>query len=732
MAVLRATNVFVAILFLIVATASAAQTPLAQADNPHTDLEIYGHADRLAGGASVLLALRFTPTPGWHTYWINYGDSGKAPALRWTLPEGWAAADPLYPVPERIPVGPLMNYGYKGPASLLVELTPPADYEGGSVPVDLKSEWLVCEEICIPESASLSFHLKPDNIVADPVGREFVLEAQAALPVDSPWAASAQMNDEAFRLRLDLPAEEAELIESAYFFPHQEGLLDYTAEQVVAHGPDGLSMTVPRPGYPADSERVSGVLVIENAAGSTEGFRLSAPLNGTDALAATSTGTSGSGFAAFGGGSAAAPLELSFGTAILFALLGGLLLNLMPCVFPILSLKAFSLITAHGTGEAAARRDGLAYTAGILVSFGVVGGVLIALRAAGAEIGWGFQLQSPAIITGLALLLFVVGLNLAGLFELPSRLGSLGQELTERSGTSGAFFTGVLATVVATPCTAPLMAPALGFAIFQPALVALAIFLSLGLGLALPYLLVAMVPAMRRLLPRRPGAWMLRFKQFLAFPMFLTAIWLVWILAQQAGPDAVALALTLMVASGFLIWLWRSAFGTTTALARGGAAAATLALLAGLFYFGQGVIPSKSDAGQPGAEMRRSNLEERLGVDAWTPARVEELRAEGRPVFVYFTAAWCITCKVNERVAMADPQVAAHIRDNDIAVLKADWTNQDDKIARELARFGRSGVPLYLFYPGNGNAPSLLPQVLTPANMLEAFEQADAAARASS
>lgn len=727
MAYLRSATTLIVILFALAAAGTGSAAPLARVDNPHTDLEIFAHAEALAPGKPIRLALRFTPTPGWHTYWINYGDSGKPPELRWTLPGGWRVADPLYPAPERIPVGPLMNYGYEGPASLVVEMTPPADYAGGPVAVALEAQWLVCEEICIPENGELSFTLDPGEIGSDPSARTALFEAEAALPSDAPWPVAAAMDDEDFRLSVDLPAEEAGLVETAYFYPHQEGLLDYTGEQRLTRTASGLALTVPRPGYPMDAERVSGVLVIENAAGREEGFRLSAPLAKSAALAATS---GGAGLMGFDGGAAGGALSMSIFTAIIFALLGGMFLNLMPCVFPVLSLKAFSLIKAHGAGEVSARRDGLAYTAGILTSFGLVGGALIALRGAGAEVGWGFQLQSPAIITGLALLLFVVGLNLAGQFELPSRLSGLGQGLTERSGLPGSFFTGVLATVVATPCTAPLMAPALGFAIFQPAPVAIAIFLSLGLGLALPYLLVSMSPAVRRLLPK-PGPWMVRLRQFLAFPMFLTATWLVWVLAIQAGPDAVALALALMVAIGFFIWLWRMAAGGGRRL-RGAAAVMTLLLLGGALHFGQGAFQTDRGDGNAGHGPAEGSLAERLGVEAWSPVRLAELRAEGRPVFVYFTAAWCITCKVNERVAMDDADVISHIRKNEIAVLEADWTNDDETIARELARFGRSGVPLYLFYPSGGGEPVLLPQVLTPSNLVEAFEQAERTSVASS
>jgi len=708
---------------LCAATAVAASAePLARIDNPQTDVAIFSESETVAPGEPVWIAIRFTPTPGWHTYWINYGDSGKAPDFRWQLPEGWQIGEPVYPVPERIPVGPLMNYGYDGPASLLVTLTPPADLPEEPIRVGLTANWLVCEEICIPESGEVAFTLAAGGGSPDPAVKEVFSRARAALPGAGPWPAKAALNEEAFQLTVDMPADEARLIENAYFFPHQDGLLDYTAEQALSAGAEGLSLTVPRPGYPVDAERVTGVLAVENAAGDREGFRIAASISPGDTLTAAAASTGGGPTLGFGGTDGAGPLELSLGTALFFALIGGMILNLMPCVFPVLSLKAFSLIKAHGAGEAAARRDGLAYAAGILASFAVVGGLLLGLRAAGTEVGWGFQLQSPAIITALALLLFVVGLNLAGLFEMPARFAGVGQGLAERSGTGGAFFTGVLATVVATPCTAPLMAPALGFALVQPPATALAIFLSLGLGLALPYLAVTFIPALRRILPR-PGPWMVRVRQLLAFPMFLTAVWLLWVLAQQAGPNGVAFALSAMVAAAFLIWLGRTLRGGSR-VARGGLAATALALIAAFAYLGEGTFRADSAAGGAGPSEAASDFKTKLGIEPWSRARVDALRSEDRPVFAYFTAAWCITCKVNERVALNDSDVAAYVRENDIAVLEADWTNQDDEIARVLERFGRSGVPLYLFYPAGAAEPAILPQILTPGSLIAAFEQA--------
>lgn len=677
------------------------EEPVARVDNPQTLTEVFLERGATRAGEPLALAVRFTPAEGWHTYWENYGDSGKAPWFEWSLPEGWRITGPLYPVPETIPVGPLMNYGYHAPQTLLFSLVPPADAAPGRVPVGMFSEWLVCEEICIPETGDFAFSVGIGDGAAEPLAPELFSAARAALPNPSPWSASARMSERTFEIALAMPAEDAALVTDAHYFPIEDGLLDYAKPQAVARDARGLVLTIARPGYAPEMERATGLVVVENAAGQREGFEVAADIVLDPSVRPAE------------GGAAGAGAGLAVWQAALFALLGGVLLNLMPCVFPVLSLKAFGLIRSHGAGEAAARRDGLAYTAGIVASFLALAGLFLALRGAGAQIGWGFQLQSPPVVAGLALLLFVIGLNLAGMFDFGARFAGIGQGLTEKKGSAGSFFTGVLATVVATPCTAPFMAAALGYAVFQPVPVALAVFFALGLGLALPYLAISFLPAVRRLLPR-PGAWMEAFRQFLAFPMFLTAAWLLWVLAQQAGPDAVALALAAMIATAFAIWLWRlgARLGTT---GRASAAAVALALGFAIVHAGDEILRVEGSAG---ASASSANFEAALGVEPWSRERVAALRAEGRPVFVYFTAAWCITCKVNERVALADPDVIRAVEAGKVAVLKGDWTNQNADIAAVLARFGRNGVPLYLHYPAGAAEPEILPQVLLPETLI--------------
>ncbi len=696
----------IALLLLLFAPLSGrAAAPVARVDNPHTRVEVFAETATVKAGEPLWVAVRFAPTPGWHTYWKNYGDSGKEPGLHWQLPAGWNAAAPLYPVPERIPVGPLMNYGYERPQSLLVALTPPPDAAAGPVRIGLDAEWLVCEEICVPEDGQFRFGIAVGETAGPPSAPDVFAAARAALPRPSPWTATARMSPEALRLDIDMSASEAALVADAYFFPLDDGLIDYAAPQKLMLSDAGLVLAMVRPGDAPEMAEMRGVLAITNAHGDREGFSLSAPIVSDPAL--TVAGTTG--------------VELGLWVAVLFAFLGGMILNLMPCVFPVLSLKAFALVRAHGAGAAAARRDGLAYGAGIVTSFLVVAGVFLALRSAGAAIGWGFQLQSPWVVTSLALILFVLGLSLAGFVTLGARLSGLGESLATKGGLRGAFFTGVLATVVATPCTAPFMAPALGYAVFQPTPVALAVFLSLGLGLAAPYLLLAFVPGLQRLLPK-PGPWLETFRQFLAFPMFLTVIWLLWVLGQEAGSEAVALALLAMLGTGFLIWLWRAGvrFGM---LGRGAVAMLGLALAIPFVHAGNDLFASGIASGA-GASRTVADFKQALGVEPWSPERVDALRAEGRPVFVYFTAAWCITCAVNERITFDNAKVAAFVSERGIAMLEADWTNEDPRITKALARFGRNGVPLYLYYPKGARAPVILPQILTPDIFMSRIEAA--------
>lgn len=652
--------------------------------NENTRAELVAEAASIAPDQTVWLAFTLTPREGWHTYWRNPGDSGATNILEWRLPAGFSAGEIAWPAPELIAVGPLMNYGYKGPATLLIPITAPAGLAGETVEIGLSAEWLVCDVICVPEMGDFALTLRVGGGAADPAHRQLFADARARLPQPLPFAVTAHLDNQSVIFDLPMGAFAANQVREAYFYPAEEGFIAYAAAQSLTDSADGTRLTAARAKMAMPVSHAVGVLSLTPRDGPRQAFEVDVPL--VAAVVAD---------------------DMPVLQAVLFALLGGLLLNLMPCVFPVLSLKALALVRLSEHTPGAARADGLAYTAGVVSSFLVVAAALIAVKGAGEAVGWGFQLQSPVFVLAMALILFAVGLSFTGLFSLGTVFAGLGQGLAERKGPAGSFFTGVLATLVATPCTAPFMAPALGFALTQPALLGLVIFAALGFGLALPYLLISFLPPVARLLPK-PGAWMETFQQFLAFPMFLTVIWLVWVLGRQTGATVSALALVGMVALAFAIWAWRRVGGLT---GRGLAIAASGAwlILAAQFLASMTPDPASSQA--------------EIAYEAYSEARVAELRAAETPIFVNFTADWCITCLVNERVALSTPEVVEFFRSRNIHALKADWTNRSPEIAGKLAEFGRSGIPLYLFYAPLSPEPLILPQVLTPGMVVEKIDE---------
>ncbi|MCP5155913.1 MAG: thioredoxin family protein [Ectothiorhodospiraceae bacterium] len=692
--------------------------PPPRASTPHVTATLLGEAGTIAAGEPFWLAVRFEIAPGWHTYWRNPGDSGLPTRVDWTLPAGFTA-DPIeWAVPSRLPFGPLVNYGYSDEVVHLVRVTPPASLapdETLTLVGDVS--WLACADVCIPESATVGLRLATAaDTRPDPDQRAAFATARARLPDPRGPAATLVDRGEVLELELDLDLPSSNV--SAYFFPFENGVVDHAAAQRIEPTAAGARLLMRRGAIaPERLASFDGVLVLGDAAHASSGLALrptviSGPaLDPSVARSLTATevprpdpGTRP---------------RMAPSLALLFAFLGGVILNLMPCVLPVIFIKGLGLLRSAAAGGGAVRAHGLVYTAGVLVTFGLLGGALVALRAAGSEIGWGFQLQSPAIVGLLALLMFAIGLNLAGALTIGTgTIAGAGQSLADRAGLAGSFFTGALAVVVATPCTAPFMAAALGFALTAPAPLALGVFLALGLGLASPYLLISLVPALVRLLPR-PGAWMVRLKELLAFPMFATAAWLAWVIGAQAGPNGVGLLLAAMIALAFVAWLLR-------VRPRAGAPRLAANLLAGLTAIAAvGAVgtlapdATASPGGAPGAERATSDT-------VWKPysrAALDRLRADGRPVFLNMTADWCITCLVNERTALATDAVRDAMRARDVAYLKGDWTNRDPEISALLASFDRSGVPLYVLYPptSSGREPVVLPQILTESTMLEAL-----------
>ena len=655
----------------MLALLSPAAAALAQApDQKHIATQFIAETDTPAAGSSVSLAIRMTPEPGWHGYWKNPGDSGMEPSVQWTLPAG-AVAGPLeYPVPGRLIVGGLMNYVYEGPYALLLKLEVPDGLAPGTpLPIRGKFDYLVCtKEVCVPESADLALDLSVGAPGTAPARRAAFDGFRQALPKPLSSEARFEWSDGRFRLLIPLPATAGE--EDPYFFPLTDGAIAYAAQQQVIRNGDALIVETQAGGQQPSA--VDGVLRL----GDGYGLSLTAQPGAVPAAAAD---------APWQGVSAIL-------VALAGAVLGGLLLNVMPCVFPILSLKALSLARAGGD-EAGARREALAYTAGAVSICLALGAAVLALRAGGTAAGWAFQLQDPRVILLLLLLVTAIALNLAGLFELPS-IG-LGGTLASAGGASGAFWTGALAAFVATPCTGPFMAAALGAALVLPLPAALAVFAGLGLGLALPFLILGFVPAARRRLPR-PGPWMNSFRQILSVPMFLTALALAWVLGRQSGVDGMTIGLAAALFLGLALWWVGRRHGEGPGWLR--FAPATAAAVAGLLLLpvgNQGQATASPLMGEPFSE-----------------ARLAALRQEGRPVFAYFTADWCITCKVNEKTVLQREDVSSAFAQDKVAVLVGDWTDGDAAIGRFLESQGRSGVPLYIYY-APGKPPEILPQLLT-------------------
>ena len=639
-------------------------------------------------GSTIQVALRTVLDDKWHTYWRNPGDSGEPVQIEWRLPEGASAGEIVWPLPAAIPTGPLINYGFEGIPYFPVEITLPAGaQEGEMVIIDAGVYYLVCYDVCIPESADLSLQV----LVGEPElnGRwdSAIKRALSEAPRRGQVKSGVTKDGETVRYSFtNLPKGD---FVNAVFFPNDMGVIKPSEPQTPSIGADGLEIAVGAE-YAWNStlpETYEGVLRFTQN-GQAVGVIVNSVVGQPVDIGKTSAPSPKS---AVGG--------ITLWSAVIGAFLGGLILNLMPCVFPIISMKALSLTKVAHEDRSVMRREAHLYTAGVMVTFLLLTVVLLALKAAGTQIGWGFQLQSPIVVGFLALLIFAVGLNLLGVFEFGTKLQNTGSSLVAKGGNSGAFFTGALAVVVATPCTAPFMAPAIGYAMAQPAAIMLAVFMALGIGFAVPFLLLGYMPKLLNKLPK-PGPWMVRFKEFLAFPMLATAIGLVWVLSQQSGADGVLKVLIAMLLLGFAIWCWK----------RAGSFAKTLALLSLLGAF---VLPFQLtlDASAKGVSLESDGYEKL----AWSPELVAERRAAGQNVFVDFTAAWCVTCKVNERVVLERGNVKQIFQDSNTVFLVADWTNKNDEIARELAVHGRSGVPLYLVYRAGNNDvnPLILPQVLT-------------------
>jgi thiol:disulfide interchange protein/DsbC/DsbD-like thiol-disulfide interchange protein len=671
--------------FALVSSAHAAPV-----QTPHVEAELVSAVRSIEAGKPFIVALRLKHDQHWHTYWKNPGDSGMATAVEWTLPAGFSASPIQWPTPQRIPILPLANFGYEGEIYLLTEIHVPADpAPNRAISLEAKAEWLVCKEICLPGGATFSMSLPVATGAAEDDPRWGSLLAQARSELPRPlngWTADVSQASADILIRLKPPRADVPAIRRVVFFPEEDGIIENAAEQKLSRDGDHWVLRVAAAQGIGSLTAVDGLLVAEPGWG--EG------MYGATAQVSLPVTASAPDFA---------PGRLTLLVAVGLALAGGLILNLMPCVFPVVSIKVLGFVEqARGDGRQL-RLHGLAFASGVLVCFWAVAGALLLLRSGGAALGWGYQLQSPLVITALAVLFFVLGLNLSGLFELGTRLQVLAGSVDGGHGYRGSFLSGLLATVVATPCTAPFMGAALGYALAQPAGSSMLVFTALAVGMAAPYVVLSLSPALARRLPR-PGRWMQTFKQLLAFPLYLTVIWLTWVLGKQQGLDG---AIRLLAGLVFLAaGLWAlGRWGMPSISARGRALARAAAIALALTAIAVAWPGESARARAPASDQR------------WQPYSTAALRAAqaaGKPVFVDFTAAWCVTCQVNKRLVLESEPIRRGFEQKHVTLLRADWTSRDTGIAAALAGLGRSGVPVYALYAADaGASPRLLPEILT-------------------
>jgi thiol:disulfide interchange protein DsbD len=705
-------------------TARAASSSF-DADHVHVQLVIpFGNLNR---GESAFAGLYFKLEPGWHIYWKNPGDAGEPPHIQWTLPKGITAGPMQFPAPKRLPLGPLMDFGYEDEVLFPLVLNVAQTVKTGPVLLHANVDWLVCRESCIPGKAELevsrAIPSTPSEIVSLISDSQLYNHLIGRLPKPFPanYKAVFQPATTGFRLTVETGQRETQ----AEFFPEDENILDNPAPQKLTPTANGLILDLKKDAsLTANPPQLRGVLELSGG----RNYEIVALPPGETATAASvgepsdkhaSGANAPSGLCQSMYGLKPVPFTSQSPSPFWFALLratglaflGGLLLNLMPCVFPVLFLKGLALVNSGNEERAKLRAHGFVYAAGILVSFWALVAVLLGLRAAGATLGWGFQFQSPVFLSLMAALLFFLGLSLAGQFEIGLTLTSAGGALAQKHGYTGSFFTGVLAVVVATPCTAPFMGAAIGYALSASPAVTFAVFTALALGLAAPYVALTLHPAWTRVLPK-PGAWMEVLRQAVAVPIFATVIWLAWVLAQAYGAGVLAALLAsflLLAIAGWFLGRWP--------------ARRWAAIVAALILLGVIVLSVFASRELVIASETSSPPEVQGQWQPWSEAAVRHSLAAGQPVFVDFTAAWCLSCQVNERVALNRPEVQQDFQAANVALLRADWTRHDESITQALTALGRSGVPAYALYAPGQSEPRLLPEVLTPGIVTDALSK---------
>jgi thiol:disulfide interchange protein DsbD len=682
------------------AIAGAASAPVR---TDHLQSRLVADATAAVPGTPLTLGLLLEHDPHWHTYWRNPGDSGLPTEIELTLPDGVVAAPIAWPHPQRFVLSDIVNFGFGGRRLLPITLTIPAGYSASTLPVRAAAKWLICEVECIPGKAEYAFEL--------PVATQATVDARwsgdfdaarADLPRDSTARLAVAESADAVVLTVQ-GLEDAATPAQWTWFPEVPEVVANGATPQWQRTADGWQARWPKSEYFTAMPQAVAMVAVD---GQGLAWRFAATGEGVAGGSPASPATASTALEAGGG---VAPLSLL--PALLFAFLGGLILNLMPCVFPVLSIKAMGAL-GSADDRAELRRHGIWYALGVVATFLALAGLLLALRAGGQQLGWGFQLQEPRFVAAVALLLFAMALSFSGVWEFGGRFMGMGQRLTEGHGARASFFTGALAVVVASPCTAPFMGTALGWALAQPAVAALAVFAALGLGLAAPMLLLGFLPALARALPRS-GPWLEGFRQLLAFPLYLTVVWLLWVYGEQTSPLGMAWLLAALTALAFGLWL----VGRRAAMQSPRLRATTAVVALGALVLALGLPLAARET--PPATARATVAE--AGAEPWSEQRLAELRASGKPVLVNMTAAWCITCLANERVALSTDTVREALAARDVAYLKGDWTRHDEAITRYLQRYGRNGVPLYVLYPPGGGEPRVLPQLLTADGVADAI-----------
>lgn len=677
-------------------------------------------------GESITVGLRLIHDPHWHTYWRNPGDSGLPTQVQWELPAGWKAGPIQWPTPKRMAIGPLANYGYEGDIILPMQLQVPRNAMPGSdVMLKAKVSWLVCKDVCIPGDAYLAIRIpvvaSSAPIQPGPQAAQFEQAARSIPVADASRTVSAHLEDQQLVLTWVQPQGQTP---SGYFFPYLEGLIASPAAQRLSRTENGFRLDIPL------GEASTAAVAETKKTGRVEGIWVEPAMPGVEWRASLSAQgplqpialiTAGQTAAQENSGNRVATADFSaLWLAMAGAFVGGMILNLMPCVFPVIGLKVLSFAQSAHSRASAMRQAGV-FSAGVVLSFLALASLLIGLRAAGEAVGWGFQLQNPWVVLSLALLFVAIAVNLFGVFEfglLGVRVANLQfvDKAASGSGAAGSFFSGVLAVVVASPCTAPFMGSAIGFAATAGTVQTLAVFFALGLGMALPYLLLAAWPGLLSALPR-PGPWMVRFKQAMAFPMLAAAAWLLWVLANLQTADVVLSALIAAIALSLALWIYGSLIQTGQARLM-----SWLSLLAALAL----IVWASVQATRPVVSDTMSAVsgtapDTAIVWQPWSPGLPERLQSQGKTVFVDFTATWCISCQANKVRVLQTSTVANAFEQAGVEAVRADWTRRDADIANELARHGRNGVPLYLVYSKNGGAPKILSEWLTEKEVLEAI-----------